>query len=171
MRKSSNSCGLTPSMIDALKRRGYNQSQIAEMYGITRQRVSQIKRQTDKFTRTDRERAQELFPFKVPRDPYHETAPDRRLRDHAEYAVTGGTGMSDEKLRRLRWFYNKLQGEGLVVTWDIDNPPSQGIKYGGYKYEPRTDADGDYIVRFRDDVDLSEEKRIMWRFPPVLPDV
>lgn len=171
MARKRKSAGLTPQMIDALKRRGYNQTQIGEMYGLTRARVSQIKHEVTSFDRTPRERAMDLFPFRVPREPFQNSAPDKRLRDHAEYAVTGGTGMTVDKLKRLAWFYKKLQEEGLIVSFDVNNPPSEGIKYGGYKYEKRTDQDGDFIVRFNGDVDLSDEQKLMWRFPPVLPEL
>lgn len=35
---------LTPAIIDDLKRKGFNQSRTAEMYGVTRQHVSWVKR-------------------------------------------------------------------------------------------------------------------------------
>src|SRR5690606_39293394 len=67
--RGGSSSGLTPAMIEALKRRGYNQKQIAEMYGISRQRVSQIKYKWANYYKSPRERAKEIFPFDVPRDP------------------------------------------------------------------------------------------------------
>lgn len=169
--KKDKSSGLTPAMIEALKRQGYNQSEIGEMFGITRGRVSQIKYQATRFSRTARERAMDIFPFRVPKEPFQHNSPDKRLRDHAEYMISGGKGMSQNKLRRLGWFYNKLRAEGLIVVFDKSIPPSPGIKYGGYGYVERTAADDDYIVRFNEDTQLTEEERLMWRFPPVIPEV
>lgn len=158
---------LTPAMIEAYKRRGLNQSDIAEIHGVTRQRVSQIKHQTDRYTRTPRELARDIFPFKVPKEPYQHAAPDKRLRDHAELMVAGVKGLSFEKKRRLRWFYEKLKRENLIVEFDLSNPPTPGIKQGGYIYAPRKSDDGDYLVRFNEDCELTEEQRLLWRFPPI----
>lgn len=163
--------GLTPAMIEALKNRGYNQNQIAEMYGISRQRVSQIKQKWANYYKSPRERAKEIFPFDVPRDPFQKSAADKRLRDHAEYALTGGKGMNKEKLQRLRWFYNRLRRENVILVFDPAIPPSREVSTGGYAYVPRTRDDDDYIVRFNEDCDLSEEEKMLWRFPPVLPEV
>lgn len=169
--RGGSSSGLTPAMIEALKRRGYNQNQIAEMYGISRQRVSQIKYKWGQYTLSPRERAKEIFPFKVPRDPFQRSAADKRLRDHAEYAITGGAGMSKEKLQRLRWFYEKLRRTNTILIFGLHIPPSPQVSTGGYAYVPRTPEDDDFIVRFNEDCELSEEEKLLWRFPPVLPEV
>lgn len=175
-RRPDRSVGLTPAIIEALKRRinpstgkRYTQSDIAEMYGITRQRVSQIKLEVTNFSRTDRERARDIYPFLVPKEPFQHAAPDKWLRNHAEYMVSGGKGMSEEKLRRLRWFYNKLRRDNVVVIFGLDVPPSEENKHGGYAYVPRTEGDGDFLVRFNEDCPLNEEEKLLWRFPPVEP--
>lgn len=161
-------CGLTPVIIDALKAAGHNQNDIARMYGISPQRVSQIKFEWGRYSQTPRERAREAFPFKV-ETGHQRTSPDKRLRDHAEYAVTGGKGMKSYKLSRLRSFYDRLIEEDLVVAYDRLMPPSPGIKYGGYSFEERNEDDEDFVVRFNGDVELTEEQRNLWRFPPDLP--
>lgn len=169
-RRKTNETALTPATIEYLKNKGYNQNQIAEMYGLSKARVSQIKHQVTSFSRTPRERAMDAYPFRVPK-PQQECAPDKRLRDHAEYMLTGGKGMAEYKLQRLNWFYKKLEEEGLIVTFDPSNPPTEGIIRGGYKYEQRTAEDGDYLIRFNEEPDLPEEQRILWRFPPARPKV
>lgn len=169
-RRQDRGSGLTPSMIDALKNRGYNQTQIGEMFGISFQRVSQIKYQTDRYTKSDRELAMEMFPFTVPKEPFQRASQDKRLRDHAEYAITGGTGMAQWKLNRLRRFYEKLRDDNTIVVFSTEIPPSDYNKHGGYAYANRTECDDDYLVRFNGDVDLTEEQKMMWRFPPVWPE-
>src|SRR5690606_6809852 len=124
---------------------------------------SQIKYKWGRYYQSPRERAKEIFPFDVPRDPFQRSAVDKRLRDHAEYAITGGTGMNKEKLQRLRWFYNRLRRENRIVVFDPDIPPSEEVSTGGYAYVPRTPDDDDYIVRFNEDCELSEEDKLMWR--------
>ena len=98
---------LTLAIVEALKNKGFNQTEIAEMYGVTRQYVSWIKH-TYGGRLTARELVLHHFPFKVPVQMGN-TSPFKRLRDHGEYVATGGVGMSEDKLRRLRSFYRKLR--------------------------------------------------------------
>lgn len=165
---------LTPGLIESYKRRinpktgkKYTQSDIAKETGYSRQRISQVKYQTDRYTRTFREQAKDIFPFKVPRDPFMDSVPDKRLRDHGELMFAGVDELDPEKRRRLRSFYSMLRRDNLIVVFDLDNPPSPGIGQGGYAYVPRTTDDGDFLVRFNEDCELTEEERLLWRFPPV----
>jgi len=84
--------------IEALKNRGYNQSQIGEMYGVTRQYISWIVR-THSGRLTKRQLVLEQhFPWPVPAE-LHSASPLRRLRDHGEYFITNGVGMSRRQAR------------------------------------------------------------------------
>ena len=112
---------LSLAVVEDLKNKGFNQTEIAEMYGVTRQYVSWIKH-TCGGRRTPREMVMDHFPFQANRDR-SQTSPFRGLRNHGEWVVTGGVGMSEDKLQRLRSFYKKLRDGNLVVEYDPNIPP------------------------------------------------
>jgi len=159
---------LTVSIIDDLKAKGYNQSEIARMYGVTRQHVSWIKH-TYGGRLTPREKALKHFPFKVPAAMTH-SSPYRRLRDHAEFVATNGVGMSADKLKRLRTFYRNIRENNLVLEFDPAIPPQPGVsRRGGWAYRPRTPEDGDLLIRVNEHTHLTEEGRSIWRLPAQEP--
>lgn len=158
---------LTIAVIEDLKRQGYSQTAIAEMFGVTRQAVSWHK-QTYNGSRTPREEALKHFPWVV-RVPQTQASPYRYMRDHAEYMATGGKGMSIYKIRRLQTFYRKLD-EGLVVEFDPDIPPEPGVaSTGGWAYRKRQTSDGDLIIRVNEHTTLTDEGKLLWRMPPRRP--
>lgn len=159
---------LSLSVVEDLKNRGLNQTEIAEMYGVTRQYVSWIKH-TYGGRLTPRETVLQHFPFTVSVEQGN-TSPFKRLRDHGEYVATGGVGMSEDKLARLRAFYRKLRDEHLVVEYDPTLPPIEGVSNkGGWAYRKRRKSDGDLLVRVNEYTDLTEQGRMIWRFPPIEP--
>lgn len=160
---------LTPSLIEEMKRKGYNQSQIARLYGVTRSYVSWVKHRGGNYTQTARERVMANYPWDVGAK-FHDASPNKRMRDHAEYMATRGKGMSEDKLRRLSSFYRYLERDQMVVEFDPDIPPSPGIKTGGFAYRPREDSDGDLIIRVNEYTRLTPEGRKLWRLPHERPD-
>jgi hypothetical protein len=155
-------------VVEDLKNKGFNQSEIAEMYGVTRQYVSWIKN-TYGGRLTPREMVLQHFPFVVSTEMGH-TSPFKRLRDHGEYVVTGGVGMSEDKVARLRSFYRKLREENVVVEYDPTIPPMPGVsKKGGWAYRQRTPTDEDLLIRVNEYTNLTEEGRGIWRLPPYGP--
>lgn len=162
---------LTPATIEEMKRKGFNQSQIAEYFGVTRSYVSWVKHnKSGNFSQTARERVMSQFPWEVGAR-FHDASPNKRMRDHAEYMATMGEGMSEDKLQRLLWFYRYLEENRLVVEFDPDIPPSDGIKTGGFAYRPRQNSDGDLIIRLNDYTRMTAEGRKLWRFPRKWPQV
>ena len=159
---------LTLSVVEDLKNKGFNQSEIAEMFGVTRQYVSWIKYYYGGRL-TPRELVLQHFPFQVSQQQ-GQTSPFRNLRSHAEYIATGGVGMSEDKLKRLRSFYRKLRDENLVVEFDPTLPPVEGVSNkGGWAYRARIESDEDYLIRVNDYTDLTDYGRVIWRFPPTEP--
>jgi len=155
---------LTLAIIEALKGKGLNQTEIAEMYGVTRQYVSWIKH-TYGGRLTPREQVMEEWPFQVP-VRMGNTSPFKRLRDHGEYVATGGYGMSHDKLSRLRGWYRKLRDENLVLEFDPNIPPIEGVSYaGGWAYRKRRQSDGDLLIRVNEHTHITEKGRMIWRFP------
>ncbi|AFM54989.1 transcriptional repressor [Mycobacterium phage Astro] len=165
---SSDTPKLSLSIVEDLKAKGFTQTEIAEMYGVTRQYVSWIKK-TYGGRLTPKEMVMEHFPWKVPSVLSH-ASPYRRLRDHGEYIATGGVGMTEDQLKRLRSFYRKLKEENVVIEYDPSLPPQKGVSTkGGWAFRPKTPEDEDLIIRVNDHTNLTEEGRMIWRLPPVEP--
>jgi hypothetical protein len=76
--------------------------------------------------------------------------------------------MSEDKLTRLRAFVKMLRDENLVVEFDPDLPPEDGVSgtAGGWAYRKRRKRDGDLLVRVNEHTHLTDEGRTIWRLPP-----
>lgn len=144
---------LTLAIIEDLKRKGLSQSDIARAFGVTRQAVSFHVRKYG-GTLTPRQKALEHFPFVVKGDVLQKHTVCQRLRDHAEYFVTGGEDMSFDKYRHLPGFYRKLQG--LVVEFTPDE---------GFVFTERLDSDEGLMIRVNEHAHVSEFGRKMWMAP------
>lgn len=156
---------LTPSTIEELRKKGYNQSEIAEMHGVTRQAVSWHK-SVYGLHLTPRQVVNKSWPWQTTKE-HGKSKAYQRLRDHGEYMATGGKGMNDDKLSRLRNWYKKLREGNLVLEFDPNIPPEPGVApYGGFAYRQRVKQDGDLLIRVNEYTELSEEGRRIWRFPP-----
>jgi transcriptional regulator with XRE-family HTH domain len=159
---------LTLAIVEALKNKGLSQSDIARQYGVTRQYVSWIKH-TYGGRLTPRELALQHFPFQVPVE-MGQTSPYRRLRDHSEYIATGGVGMTEDQLQRLRTFYRKLREGNQVLEFDPNIPPIPGVSSnGGWAYWERLPEDGDLLIRVNEFTNITDKGRDIWRFPAVDP--
>lgn len=164
----ANDAKLSLSIVEDLKNKGFTQSDIAEMFGVTRQYVSWIK-YTYGGHLTPREVVLRHFPFEVSA-LQSQASPYRRLRDHGEYVATQGKGMSPDKLQRLRAFYRRLRDEDLVLEFDPSIPPIPGVSNkGGWAFRGRVSTDEDLLIRVNSFTRLTEEGRMIWRFPPREP--
>ena len=168
MDSNNNRTPLIFSVIEDLRRKGYNQSEIAEMHGVTRQAVSWQK-QVYGGHLTPRQIVNKAWPFKTAAK-HSKSKAYQRLRDLGEYMATGGRGMNEDKLQRLRSWLNHLIDNDLVVEFDPDLPPEPGVApEGGWAYRKRRASDGDLVIRVNKHTDLTDEGRMIWRFPPKLP--
>lgn len=159
---------LSISVIEELKAKGYTQSDIARLYGVTRQAVSWHKH-TYNGKLTPRERVLQNFPWQV-NALQGRCSAFRRLRDHGEYVATGGKGMSKDKLSRLAGFYTMLRDQNLVLEYDPEIPPIDGFaSMGGFALRKRRKSDGDLLLRVNEHTKMSDEGRMIWRFPPTDP--
>jgi len=157
---------LTLAIIEDLKAKGLNQSQIAEMFGVSRQAVSWHKKTYNGKT-SPREEVLKHFPWEVPASMAQATA-YRNIRDWGEWVATGGKGMSELKMRRVRALYHWIE-KGFVLEFDPTIPPYDGVYTGGFAYRKRRKADGDLIIRVNEYTTLTDEGRLIWRLPPTLP--
>lgn len=154
---------LTLSVIEALKSQGMTEAEIARQFGVTRQAVSWHVH-TYGGTMTPQQIVLKHFPFAV-KDAQQDCSIYQRLRDHGAYYATGGKGMSEDRIKRLRWFYNKLRRNNWVIEFDPDLPPIEGVsKCGGWAYRERTPADGDLLIRVNKYTNLTEYGQEIWRF-------
>lgn len=159
---------LSLSIIEDLKGKGYSQADIARMYGVTRQYVTWIKNYYG-GRKTPKELVLEHFPWKVSASQ-SQTSPYRRMRDHAEYVATGGVGMTDDALKRLETFYQKLKEGDFVLEFDPDLPPEPGVSSrGGWAFRKRQESDGDLMIRVNEHTTLTDQGRIYWRIPKIMP--
>ncbi len=165
---ATNRKALIFSEIEELRRRGLNQTEIADMHGVSRQAVSWHKT-TYGGQKSTRQIVNEAWPWETTH-LHGKAAPYKRLRDHAEYMATDGRGMSEDKLKRLRTFYRKLRNENLVVEFDPDLPPEPGVSpHGGFAYRQRMVQDGDLLIRVNDHTQITDDGREIWCFPPADP--
>lgn len=163
--------GQTPLTLDlyqSLRSRGFNDRQIAGVVKLTPQSVSRFKNTHATHLRTPREVAKDAWPMEVPYR-FVQCSPYKRLRDHLEYMSTGGKGMAEYKLKRLRWFYNRLERDGVVVEYDPQIAPNSDANTGGWRFVERQDSDGDLILRVNQHVKMTDFAWVMFSMPPDIP--
>ena len=154
--------------IEAMKRKGFNQSEIAEAHGVSRQAVSWHVRNYG-GSKTLRQIVDEQWPWKTTHR-HSRSKLYQNLRNHGEYIATGGKGMNEEKLSRLRGFYKKLRDNNIVVEFDPNLPPERGVSsVGGFAFRERLPSDGDLLIRINKHTNITEEGMDLWSFPEVEP--
>jgi transcriptional regulator with XRE-family HTH domain len=160
---------LTLSLIEDLKAKGYTQSDIAKMFGVTRQAVSWHKR-TYNGKRTPRQQVlEDNFPWKVD-SRFIQSNPFRSLRDYGEWFATGGKGLADIKLRRAQALIRKLMKNNAVLEYDPELSPIEGVSVqGGFALRPRRRQDGDLMIRVNKHTTITEQGRLIWRMPVEVP--
>lgn len=158
--------------IEALRREGWKDIDIAKHYGVGRSYISWIVKEYG-GTQTPRKTALRAYwPFDVP-TRMGQAGVCRSLRDHVDYAVNGPKDMRPDSLARLRGLYERLKQKGLVVEFSPRIPPEDGVSVdGGWAYREREPVDGDLLIRVNEYTDeLDEDSRKIWSFPDKYPDV
>jgi len=177
-RKRRKKTALTPEIVNSWKRRidpdtgrNYTQAKIARMYGVTPAYITWLKKEYGGIIKSPSEMFDEMWPWEVP-SRFHHCSPNHRLRDHLRFMETGGRGMSAERLALLKSFYDRLRRENVVVEFDPNIPPSEGILTGGWAFVPREESDGDLIIRVNEYTKpLTDEMTLIWTFPPEDPQI
>jgi transcriptional regulator with XRE-family HTH domain len=153
------------SEIEALLKKGFTQEEIAKMKGITQAGVSwHLRHSGGAPSETLVERIKKSVPWQIT-GTQQKARPYREILYHLEYRETGGNGMSEEKLRRLRGFYRKLTDFSMVVRYDPKIPPRPGQKFGLFEYVPREERDGDLILRIDKNTRVPDTDRAKWTLP------
>ncbi|AXH46809.1 immunity repressor [Mycobacterium phage Acolyte] len=160
---------LLPSVIEELRRKGYNQSQIAEMHGVTRQAVSWQKK-TYGGRLTTRQIVQQAWPWQTTK-AHGKSKAYQRLRDHGEYMRVGDfSTMSEDKKKRLLSWWKMLRDKDVVLEFDPNLPPEPGVApHGGFRYVPRKASDDDLLIRVNKYTNLTEQGEMIWCWPPDIP--
>ncbi|QFP95554.1 immunity repressor [Mycobacterium phage GaugeLDP] len=162
---------LTLSVIEDLRRKGYNESEIARMHGVTRQAVNwQLKTYGGRLT--TRQQVKELWPFET-NNLHGKSKAFQRLRDHGEYMRTlSFKGFSPEKKQRLIRWWRMLRDENVVLEFDPNIEPYPGMAGGGFRYVPREERDDDLLIRVNEytkveeDGMLDKRAELLWKWPP-----
>lgn len=158
---------LTIGEIDELKRRGLSEAEIARRKGTSRQAVNWHVHFYG-GSRTPRQQVLERFPVRRIPVGHSDASIARRLRDHGEWYVTGGVGMSDDSLRRLRGLWRRMHRRGLIAVYDPALPPSRGVSSGGgWALVPRQLDDGRLMLRDNEHAEFDDAARLVWTLPPV----
>lgn len=163
--KATHSTPLVFSVIEELRKKGYNQTEIAEMHGVTRQAVSWHKK-TYGGHLTPRQIVDEAWPWPTTNDHCKSKA-YQRLRDHGEFMATGGKKMNEDKLSRLKSWWRYLRDNDVVLEFDPAIPPQAGVSpRGGFAYRKRRKSDGELLIRVNKHTHLTEEGEMIWCWPP-----
>ncbi|WP_028462897.1 hypothetical protein [Nocardia sp. 348MFTsu5.1] len=156
---------LSKEVIESLKAKGYTQTAIADMYGVTRQAVSwHLKTYGGQLS--TRQIVNESWPWET-KDFHGKAVAFRRLRDHGEFMRTGSKDMSLDKMKRLKSWWKRLRDENLVVEFDPNIPPMPGVSStGGFAYRERTVEDDDLLIRVNEFTTITEQGKMIWCWPP-----
>lgn len=162
---------LSLALIERLKHKGHSQSEIARMTGNSRQAVSwHLRRYGGRLT-PRQEVLENHFPWMVSAEQQQQ-GPFRSMRNHGEYMVTNGKGMSQDKRVRLTVFYRKIREEDVVLEFDPLIPPEPGIaNKGGFAFRKRIPSDQDLLIRVNDHTCLTEDGQWIWCLPSVEPHI
>lgn len=142
--------------------KGYSQSEIAREFGVSRQYVHKLAK--DSGYEPVSTRVTELFPWEVDPEFYGNTI-YQAMRLLGSYRLNQ-RGLSKSSLAKVRGFARKLARFNQVVDYDPAYPAVPGLSNTpGFAYVPRQPGDGDLIVRVRPGVVLSGEARRIWIIP------
>jgi predicted transcriptional regulator len=151
--------------IEGLLDQGFTRVEVAKILGITRSGVNWYLLNTgDKPLEYTVERVKRMLPWSISGETV-QAIPYRQVLLHLEYSETHGKGMSKEKLRKLKAFYERLTRFSTVVRYDPDIPPLPGNRFGSFEYVPRVESDGDLIIRVDNNTKIPADNRMRWSLP------
>lgn len=156
--------------IEELRRRGFNQTEIADMHGVSRQAVSWHKI-TYGGVKSTRQIVNKAWPWETTAQ-HGQAAPFQRLRDHGEFIASDGRGMSEFKLKRHAAWLKMMRDNDYVLEFDPNIPPTPGVSpAGGFAYRKRDpQVDGfDLLIRVNEFTTLTPEGRGLWSYPSASP--
>ncbi|MFB9926307.1 winged helix-turn-helix transcriptional regulator [Amycolatopsis halotolerans] len=156
-------------IVELLKQPGIKQADIARMYNVSPAAVSQkLKKPGPPAPTKGAYKLTETVPWSVDRQ-YRVSPFYRKLLNHLEYMENGEKDLTRDKRKRLSLFYRELEEYSVVVEFDPSIPPGPGNAGGGWRYVPRTEADGDLIIRVNEHTEMTPRDYTLWKMPKIRP--
>ncbi|WP_123960268.1 hypothetical protein [Corynebacterium pseudopelargi] len=159
-----NQTRLTPELVAGLLAEGNSQSGIARTFGVSRQHIHYLAKRAG-LTAEAGEITQHL-PWDVDQVKHGNNVILQSLRAHARYRLQGLAGVQGSTRKRLAAFYRKITVFQQVVDFDPRQPPIPRVSStGGFMFTPRTNSDGDYLIRIRNGLHWTEKGKTLWLQP------
>jgi hypothetical protein len=156
----NNRPGLSPDLIRAEFAKGRGPQAIADEVGCSRQAVWDMANRYGIHWDAARKTVHENMPWAVPSQFRNESA-YRYLLAHARYVETGGEGMRDTELKRVRSFHRRLLRDDSVLEF---NPNT------GFEYHAREESDDNLCIRLNEySRPLTPEGEFIWARPLSVP--
>lgn len=160
---------LTPEIVAELLAKGMTQSAIAKEYDVSRQYVHTLAKQAGHHPE-DRSFVTQHIPWQGLTAEHKNNSIYHALRSHARAQLRGDEIVKGQSRVRLLAMYRKLVRFNQVIDFDPNQEPIPSLSNtGGFSYKPREDSDGDYIIKIKPGVHLTEEGKKIWRMPSDLP--
>lgn len=144
---------------------GWKQSEIASEYGVSRQYVSKLAKQSGYVSSMTV--INDNLPWKV--DPeYQKNTLYQSLRLIAHYNLDGDDAFrhSETSRRKARVLLKKLVVYRQVIDYNPAYPAIPGVvNTPGFAYVPRTEADEDFFIKIRPEVRITTTGDRIWRLP------
>lgn len=144
---------------------GFKQSEIAREFGVSRQYVSKLARQSGYVSAMTI--INEHLPWEVDSE-YQSNTLYQALRLVAHYNLEGDEAFrhSATSRRKARTLIKKLTVYRQVIDYNPAYPAIPGVvNTPGFAYVPRTESDEDFIIKIRPDVRITTTGDRIWRLP------
>ncbi|AJI78499.1 hypothetical protein CSING_04790 [Corynebacterium singulare] len=159
--------GLTHDIVMTMIKEGYRQSDIAREYGVSRQYVSKLAKQSGYISSMTI--INDNLPWRVDSD-FQKNSLYQSLRLIAHYNLEGEDAFVNAKTSRRK--AQRLAERLIVFRQVIDYNPAYPAIPGivntpGFAYVPRTESDEDFIIKIRPDVRVTTIGDRIWRLPEI----
>ncbi|WP_232852549.1 hypothetical protein [Nocardia acididurans] len=152
----------TRESVAALLEQGLTKAEIGRLFGVSRQAV--LHKSPARYIRPTYA-VEATYPWRV-ETRFQSAPPYARTRGHAKVMAHGWKSLSAVQKSRLESWYTFLKNLNVVVEYDPEQPPLKGIaSTGGWRYVPRTKADGELIIRINEHTLLTDGALRSWVFP------
>ncbi|MCX8557902.1 MULTISPECIES: hypothetical protein [Mycobacteriaceae] len=166
-KKAAHSRALVFGEIEELRRKGFNQTEIANLHGVSRQAVSWHKT-TYGGQKSTRQIVNQAWPWETT-SSHSKSVAYQRLRDHGQFIAAGAREMSDFKRGRHAAWVKMMRENDFVLEFDPNIPPTPRIAPGGgfayRKRDPRLDG-FELLIRVNEFTNLTPEGRRLWSYAP-----
>ena len=159
--------GLTHDIVMSMIQEGYRQSEIAEAYGVSRQYVSKLAKQSGYVSSMTI--INDNLPWKVDPD-FQKNSLYQAIRLVAHYNLDGEEAFRKTKTsrRKAQLLVQRLVVYRQVIDYNPAYPAIPGVvNTPGFAYVPRTESDEDFIIKIRPDVRITTIGDRIWRLPEI----